>query len=107
MRISVLCQDFENFTVVASALVAEFGRRAPAQNRVPNTGMQVQVLPSALLCHAPVAQLEEAPILDAGQCGFESYQAYNGVVGENVYHSWLLPMSSGFEPRATHARAVS
>lgn len=24
----VLCQTFENFTVVASALVAEFGRRA-------------------------------------------------------------------------------
>lgn len=72
-RITLLCRAFENFTVVASALVAEFGRRGPAQTRVPNTGIQVQVLPSALLCHAPVAQLVEAPALGAGQCGFESY----------------------------------
>lgn len=72
-RITLLGQAFENFTVVASALVAELRQTRPAQTRVPNTGMQVRVLPSALLCHAPVAQLVEAPALGAGQCGFESY----------------------------------
>ncbi len=69
----MLCQNFENSIVVASALVAEFGRRARLKPGCPNTGMQVRVLPSALLCHAPVAQMVEAPVLGAGQCGFESY----------------------------------
>lgn len=73
MRMMVLCRAFENSTVVASALVAEIRQTRPAQTRVPNTGMQVRVLPSALLCHAPVAQLVEAPALGADQCGFESY----------------------------------
>lgn len=38
--------NFENYTVVASALVAEQGRRARL-TRVPDTGVQVQLLPSA------------------------------------------------------------
>jgi hypothetical protein len=68
--------NFENSTVVASALVAEIRQTRPAQTRVPHTGVQVQALPSA--------------------------QSDVRVVGETVYHSWLLPLSSGFESRATH-----
>jgi hypothetical protein len=41
-------QTFENYTVVASALVAELWQTRPAQTRVPITGVQVQLLPSAL-----------------------------------------------------------
>ena len=44
----LLRQTFENYTVVASALVAEQWQTRPAQTRVPITGMQVQLLPSAL-----------------------------------------------------------
>jgi fructose-specific phosphotransferase system IIC component len=40
--------NFENSTVVASALVAEIRQTRPAQTRVPDTGVQVQILPSAL-----------------------------------------------------------
>ena len=40
--------NVENFTVVASALVAEIRQTRPVQTRVPDTGVQVRVLPSAL-----------------------------------------------------------
>jgi hypothetical protein len=40
--------NFENSTVMASALVAETRQTRPAQTRVPDTGVQVQILPSAL-----------------------------------------------------------
>lgn len=32
----LLCLNFENYTVVAFALVAEYWQTRPAQNRVPN-----------------------------------------------------------------------
>jgi hypothetical protein len=47
------------------------------QTPVPYPGVQVRLLPDV---HTP------------------------GVVGEIVYHSWLLPLNSGFDSRATHLR---
>jgi hypothetical protein len=47
-RISPSRRTFENYTVVASALVAELWQTRPDQTRVPSTGVQVQFLPSAL-----------------------------------------------------------
>ena len=109
-RITLLRQTFENYTVVASALVAELWQTRPAQTRVPITGVQVQLLPSALrgvkrpwrnwkTCRiqAPVPVTERAGSTPAGR-------TRQRVVGEIVYHSWLLPLSSGFESRAAHAR---
>ena len=40
--------NFENYTVVASALVAEFLVDAPGSNPGALTGVQVRLLPSAL-----------------------------------------------------------
>jgi hypothetical protein len=102
-------QTFENYTVVASALVAETWQTRPAQTRVPGPGMQVQLLPSALggvtrpwrnwkTCRiqAPVPMTGRAGSTPAGR-------TRQRVVGEIAYHSWLLPSSSGFESRAAHA----
>lgn len=47
-RISVPRQTFENYTVVAFALVAEILADAPGSNPGAQPGVQVQVLPSAL-----------------------------------------------------------
>lgn len=47
-RIVLSRPTFENYTVVASALVAELWKTRPAQTRVPITGVQVQLLSSAL-----------------------------------------------------------
>lgn len=46
-RISVPRQTFENYTVVAFALVAESLADAPGSNPGAQPGVQVQVLPSA------------------------------------------------------------
>ena len=54
--------NFENYTVVASALVAESGRRARLK-----------------------------PGCSIRACRFKSCRAHMGVVGEIAHHSWLLP----------------
>lgn len=46
-RIALLRQSLENFTVVASALVAEHLADAPGSKPGAQPGMQVQILPSA------------------------------------------------------------
>jgi hypothetical protein len=67
LRIPLSRQTFENYTVVASALVAESRQTRPAQTRVPNPGVQVQILPSALGgCRASVTEVEDVPDSDSG-----------------------------------------
>ena len=46
-RIDLPCKTFENYTVVASALVAEYLADAPVSKPGAQPGVQVQVLPSA------------------------------------------------------------
>lgn len=48
-RISLSRTNFENCIVVASALVAEIRQTRPVQTRVPDKGVQVRALPSALV----------------------------------------------------------
>jgi hypothetical protein len=107
-RMSPSRRTFENYTVVASALVAELWQTRPDQTRVPSTGVQVQFLPSALM----VSSVRGGPGRRAGfrlrchdqACRFDPSRTYTTlrVVGEIGYHSWLLPLRSGFESRAAH-----
>lgn len=113
LRISLSRQTFENYTVVASALVAETRQTRPAQTRVPDPGVQVQVLPSALRgCRASVTEVEDVPDSDSGAlnraCRFDPCRTYKhrGVVGEIAHHSWLLTLNSGFDSRAAHVHST-
>ena len=81
-RMSLSRSNFENYTVVASALVAESGRRARLKPGCPNG-------------RAGSNPAERTRWVS-------TYTQPTGVVGEIVYHSWLLPLSSGFESRAAH-----
>ena len=103
--------NVENFTVVASALVAEIRQTHPAQTRVPDAGVQVQVLPSALAVPSVRDEMGETcriqtPVPVVGRAGPTPAARTHSirVVGEIVYHSWLLPLNSGFEPRAAHGK---
>lgn len=105
-RIALLCQTFENFTVVASALVAEFGRRARLKPGCPTRACRFKS------CRAHFVSRACSPI--GRGTGFRDRSVWvrvllgaPRVVGEIAYHSWLLPMSSGFESRATQSGAVS
>jgi hypothetical protein len=59
-------------------------------------------------CRASVTELEDVPDSDSGAhdraCRFNPCRTYatQRVVGEIAYHSWLLPLRSGFESRAAH-----
>ena len=75
-RISVPRKTFENYTVVASALVAESsGRRARLKPGCPigRAGSS-----PAERTHAPLAQLEEALDLGSRCWGFDSLAGHNG-----------------------------
>lgn len=83
-RIIVPCRTFENYTVVAFALVAEFRQTRPVQNRVPVLGVQVQVLPSARItnCLAPLGKLEKPPDLGSGVWGFDSLAGHHASLAQ-------------------------
>lgn len=106
-RIALLCQTFENFTVVASALVAEFWQTRPAQTRVPKHGHAGSIPAERTFVSRACSPIGRGTGLRCRSVWVRVLLGAPGVVGEIVYHSWLLPMSSGFESRATQSRAVS
>ena len=79
-RIDLPCKTFENYTVVASALVAESsGRRARLKPGCPigRAGSS-----PAERTHAPLAQLEEALDLGSRCWGFDSLAGHNGPLAQ-------------------------
>ena len=98
--------NVENFTVVASALVAKVRQTRPVQTRVPDTGVQVRVLPAHFVVLNVRDEIWETrriqvPVPEAGRAG-STLTHKPRAVGEIVYHSWLLPMNSGFESRTAY-----
>lgn len=108
-RIALSDQIFENYTVVASALVAESGRRARPKPGCPRRACRFK----SCRAHFVVSSVRDGTGRRAGfrlRCPRQGVQVrllpdvpnVRRAVGEIVYHSWLLPMSSGFKSRAAH-----
>jgi hypothetical protein len=99
--------NFENYTVVASALVAESGRRARFK-----TGCSIRACRfESCRAHFVVSSVRDGiwetcriqtPVPRKGVQVRPLPDVHLRVVGEIVYHSRLLPLNSGFESRATH-----
>lgn len=95
-RIALLRQSLENFTVVASALVAEHLADAPGSKPGAQPGMQVQILPSAHItnCLAPLGKLEKPPDLESGALGVRLPRGAPRVASSEAQSNWLLTSGS-------------
>jgi hypothetical protein len=102
-------QTFENYTVVASALVAEILEDAPGSNpgtrfgRAGSTPAERTSWVSSVRDGTGKTCRIQTPVPMTGRAGSTpAGRTALRVVGEIAYHSWLLPLNSGFDSRAAH-----
>ena len=112
-RIALLRQSLENFTVVASALVAESsGRRARLKTGCPtgHAGSNPAERTHVTNCLAPLGKLEKPPDLGSGALGVRLPRGAPRVASSEVQSNWLLTSGSrvqvpgGAPPRCTRRK---